>query len=116
VQWVNRIGRGVGVGAGAVVGFCLGVWLGGAALAIAYLIGNDVVGNIALLLVLPLRAFGGAFLGARQFLRFRAFANRLRLRHRRRGALTWMLGSALLALLAALAVTFLVAVYDDLNL
>jgi hypothetical protein len=116
VHWVGRLGRQVGVGTGASVGALTGAGFG---LLVAFLgnlitwgLAGDVGAYIGLFVVLPVCVLGGALLGARSFLWFRLVANRLRLRHRRVGALVWVLGCALLALLAALALAFAAAILD----
>jgi hypothetical protein len=114
VQCLGPIGRRVGVGTGASVGELTGAGFG---LVVAFLgnlitwgLAGDVGAYIGLFVVLPVCVLGGAFLGARSFLWFGAVANGLRLRHRRVGALAWVLGCALLALLAALALVLAAAI------
>jgi hypothetical protein len=112
----SRIGRRVGVSAGASAGVLagagFGLYFGFLGLLIVWGLGGDVGAYIGLFGVLPVCVLGGAWLGARLFLRFRAFANRLRLRHARMGAFAWVLGSALLVLVAGLgAVLAAVIVY-----
>jgi len=92
----------VGVSAGGLAGAGFGLYFGFLGFLIVWTLGGDVGAYIGLFGVLPVCVLGGAWLGARMFLRFRAFANRLRLRHPRVGALAWVLGSTLLVLLAAL--------------
>jgi hypothetical protein len=92
------------------MGAGFGLYFGGLGFLITWAAGGDVGFVIGLFVVLPVAVFGGGFLGARLFLRFRAFANRLRLRHPRWGALAWVLGSVVLAVLAAFAAIFVYVV------
>lgn len=117
MQSIGRIGRGIGVGtgvsAGALIGAGFGLYFGFVGALLVWALGGGVGPYIALFLVLPVCVLGGAFLGARLFLRFRSFAKKLRQRHRRVGTLTWVLGSVLLALLAGIAAVLAAAfVYD----
>jgi hypothetical protein len=114
VQAIGRIGRQVGVGTGvslgALAGAGLGVYFGVLAAIFVWLTGGSVGPYVAVFLVFPVCVLGGGFLGAKLFLWFRALASGLRVRHRRLGALTWVLGSTLLALVALLAAPLGVAV------
>lgn len=92
----------MGVSAGGLAGAGFGLYFGFIGFVIVWGLGGDVGAYIGLFGVLPVCVLGGAWLGARLFLRFRAFANRLKLRHPRVGALAWVLGSALLFLVAVL--------------
>jgi hypothetical protein len=86
-----------------LIGAVIGLYFGGLGLLIVWALGGDVGFAIGLFGVLPLAVVGGAFLGKRLFLSFGAFANRLRLPHPRLGAVAWVSGSVVVAVLAALA-------------
>ena len=107
VPRIGRIGRGVSVSAGATAGAVVGAGLGVYVGIVVFFVAWDFAGGagfyFGFLGGFPLCVLGGAVLGARLFLRFRGFANRLRLRHRRVGVLAWGLGSVVLAFLAAVA-------------
>jgi len=114
VQGVARIGRRVGVGTGAGLGALMGAGFGlffGFLGLLVTLAAGNVVADVGLFVVLPGCVLGGAFLGARLFLRYRRLSNRLRLRHPWVGALAWVFGSVLLALLAAIAAAAVYATY-----
>jgi hypothetical protein len=106
VQWVRRVGTTTGASVGALMGALFGLYLGSWGFLIAWAAGGDVGFAIGLFVVLPVAVLGGAFLGARLFLRLQAFANRLRLRHPRWGALAWVFVWAVLAVVAAFAAVF----------
>lgn len=113
----SRIGQRVGVSAAATAaalgGAGFGLYFGFLGLLIVWALMGDVGAYIGLFGLLPVWVLGGAWLGARLFLRFRALAKTLRLRHRRVGALAWVLGSALLVLLDAAGIAASGAIVHD---
>jgi hypothetical protein len=117
VQSVVRMGRRVGVGTGtsvaALAGAGFGLYLGFLLFIITWGLGGDTGFYIGFFVVAPACVLGGALLGAWLFLRFRVFANGLRSRHPRVGALTWVLGCTILVLLAANAVAAASVVLED---
>lgn len=102
----NRIGRLVGVSAGvsagALGGAGFGLYFGSLGFLIVWALLGGVGFYVGLFGFLPACVLGGAWCGAMLFLRFRVFAKALRLLHAHAGALAWVLGCALLVLLAAL--------------